>query len=857
MPLEAKTRLGPYEILSPLGAGGMGEVYRAKDTRLDRFVAIKVLPEHLAQSPDALARFEREAKAVAALNHPNILALHDIGTQDGTTYAVMELLEGESLRARLSQGPLPPRKATDLAIQMAQGLAAAHEKGVVHRDLKPENLWITTDGRLKILDFGLARVRSTTAPSSENPTQSVGEMPAATDPGTVLGTVGYMSPEQVRGLVADARSDIFSFGVVLYEMLSGSKAFARDTAAETMTAILKEDPPEFEASGRPLSPGLQRVVHHCLEKDPAHRFRDAHDLAFALENVLGSSGAGGTPALPAAPHRPNRWVLAFLLVGVAVLGALAGWLARRPQPEPTWTQLTFRRGEIYSARFTPDGQSVVYSATWDDKPSDLFLARLDGTATRSLGLPKAGIMAVDGRGDLLVLLKDEKISGMGTLAVVPLEGGTPRELLARVKSADFGPDGKEVAAIYQPVPGGPQRLDFPLGKTLFEMELPYMYAVRVSPRGDLLAISYYDADTDSQVLALVDRQGKRRALHSFSRAVEGDVLNTGPVWSSDGRELYFNSGERLRAVDLRGGMRTLGKDSGLYTVFDVSVQGRVLRERVFAQKTVVARRDGRDVDLSFSNWTDPVALSADGSQALINAYGSVGGDTGMVGIRRTDGSPPKFLGPGTGMDQSPDGKWVVIQPAGVTEHLDLVPTGLGASRELRHPGWVLQGAFFLPDRRHVLVAGRPSKGNIQYLRFPLEGGAAEVLPAKVSFESSFGSEDGRQLLVLDEQRRPVLRPLDGGADKVLAPPLAAGESLLGWDLRDRVLVRQAGQPSSVTVDLLDLKTGTRKPWQVVGPADPSLVSGIYEIGVSTDFKTLVYSYRRGITADLFVMDGIR
>ena len=238
MAVKQGDRLGPHEMLAPLGAGGMGEVWKAKDTRLDRLVAVKVLPEHLAQSPEALARFEREAKAVAALNHPNILGLHDIGQHEGLVYAVMELLEGESLRARLDQGPVPPRKARELAIQMAQGLAAAHEKGVVHRDLKPDNLWITKDGRLKILDFGLAKQFQAfgTSGQTETPTQ---DFRLETAEGTLLGTVGYMRPEQVRGEPADQRSDIFSFGVVLFEMLTGRKAFACDTASETLAAILR------------------------------------------------------------------------------------------------------------------------------------------------------------------------------------------------------------------------------------------------------------------------------------------------------------------------------------------------------------------------------------------------------------------------------------------------------------------------------------------------------------------------------------------------------------------------------------------------------------------------------------------
>ncbi len=326
MSLQPGARLGPYEILSPLGAGGMGEVWKAKDTRLDRFVAVKVLPEHLAKSPEALARFEREAKAVAALNHPNITGIFDIGNVEGLAFVAMELLEGESLRTRLESGPLTPKKATELAIQLAQGLAAAHDKGVVHRDLKPDNLWITKEGRLKILDFGLAKQLPGIGQGSDSylPTAAI-QADHRTEKGMILGTLGYMSPEQVRGASVDARSDIFSFGVVLFEMLTGKRAFARDTAADTMAAILKEDPPDLEHSSRPLPPGLQRVLQHCLEKSPNHRFQDAHDLAFALENALAPQSGAPVEATPVLPTSASRRRLGLGLAVLMLLGFSAAW----------------------------------------------------------------------------------------------------------------------------------------------------------------------------------------------------------------------------------------------------------------------------------------------------------------------------------------------------------------------------------------------------------------------------------------------------------------------------------------------------------------------------------------------------
>jgi TolB-like protein/Flp pilus assembly protein TadD len=331
MSLSAGTRLGPYEILSPLGAGGMGEIYRARDTKLKREVAVKVLPQALAQDADALARFEREALAVAALSHPNILAIHDFGTQEGTTYAVTELLEGETLRGKMDAGPVSPRQAVDWAQQIAKGLSAAHGKGVVHRDLKPENVFVTKDGHVKILDFGLAKRVEETAPDEQTsaPTGS-----GHTAPGTVMGTVGYMSPEQVKGLAVDHRSDIFSFGAILYELLSGRKAFKKDTNAETMAAIMRDEPPELSESGRSIPVTLDHIVKHCLEKDRDNRFQTAKDIAFALSEASGSSATvtSGVQAVAPAPRGKSRdWIIAAAVVVLAAAGLV---LWKRPKSGP-------------------------------------------------------------------------------------------------------------------------------------------------------------------------------------------------------------------------------------------------------------------------------------------------------------------------------------------------------------------------------------------------------------------------------------------------------------------------------------------------------------------------------------------
>src|SRR4051812_3080659 len=404
VPLTAGTILGSYEILAPLGAGGMGEVYRARDLRLKRQVAVKVLPERLAGDPQALARFEREARALAALSHPNLLALFDVGRSGDTAFAVLELLEGETLRSRLAAGALSQRKALEIALQIARGLAAAHARGIVHRDLKPENLFLTRDGHLKILDFGLARSAPVVDPTEQETagrepapeaasTLGLPESDGLTEPGIVLGTVAYMSPEQVRGRAADTRSDLFAFGAILYEMLAGRRAFRRNTPLETMTAVLRDEPPDLPAT---VPPALDRVVRHCLEKSPEARFHSASDLAFQLETELAErSSTGGRQPISRGPARRRAWVpalTALLLVGT-VGALLSHWLWHpAAAPLPTFRQLTFRRGTIHSARFAPDGTTIVYGAAWDGAPIRLFTTRTDSSESTALPLPDADVL---------------------------------------------------------------------------------------------------------------------------------------------------------------------------------------------------------------------------------------------------------------------------------------------------------------------------------------------------------------------------------------------------------------------------------------------------------------------------------
>jgi len=534
MPLSAGARLGPYQIVALLGAGGMGEVYRARDPRIGREVAIKVLAPSFSGDADRLRRFEQEARAAGTLNHPNVLAIYDVGTQDGAPYLVSELLEGQTLRSRLGSA-LAVRKAIDYALQVVHGLSAAHEKGIVHRDLKPENIFITKEGHVKILDFGLAKLSH---PEIMGAQQSELSTIDRTESGVVLGTVGYMSPEQVSGRRVDHRSDIFSFGAILYEMLSGRKAFRGERPVEKMNAILNEEPAPLSGTSKNISPALERIVVDCLGKKPEERFQSARDLALALEAIsMTSEPSSAAPGI----SRKRRWlpvVVSIILVAGIVSAFFTGKRVERaltkiqPASQPKFQRLTFRRGTIYSARFAPDGHIIVYSAAWEGKPPEIYSSVPESGEYRSLGLSNAGILSISRTGEMAILLHcryvGPDIGLIGTLARVSMSGGAPRELTENVISADWTPDGRNLAAVRQL--GGTYRLEFPIGKTLYETP-NIIRDVRVSPKGSWIA--FLEARENDNAVIAIDQTGKMQTLS------RGWALVWGLAWSH--REMRCSS----------------------------------------------------------------------------------------------------------------------------------------------------------------------------------------------------------------------------------------------------------------------------------------------------------------------------
>ncbi len=858
MSLSSGTRLGPYEILSPLGAGGMGEVYRAKDPRLGRDVAIKVLPASFSQDADRLKRFEQEARAAGVLNHPNITAVHDFGMSNGSPYIVTELLEGETLRSRLGAGAISPRKAVDYAIQIAKGLAAAHERGIVHRDLKPENIFLTKDGRVKILDFGLAKLKPEAGQDGKTDMKTVS---GGTEPGVVLGTMGYMSPEQVRGKAADRRSDIFSFGTILYEMLSGQRAFRGDTAADTITAILTKEPPDLSQTNKDIQPGLDRIVRHCLEKNPEERFESARDVAFDLEALSGVSGTAAT-AVPSTEIRRRRFwpvltgaVLATALI-VGILAYLVGKQAGE-RPPPSFHQLTFRRGEIMAAQFAPDGQTVVYSAAWDGKPVEVFVRRLESPESRPFGLSGTEVLAISRSGEMAVSLNRVSVGGFrrsGTLAQLSVAGGAaPRDILEDIEWADWAPDGKSLAVVR--TSRGRMLLEYPIGKVLHETS-GWIGHPRVSPNGDLVAFTDHPAlNDDGGSVVLVDRSGRKKAFSKPFGSTQG------VSWGPGGSEVWFTAAEvslrALYSMSLSGSVRLRSRIAGNLTLRDISREGRMLVTRDTFRQEILALPPGesKERDLTWLDYSLATFLSSDGRTVLFTEGGEGGGAGYSVYVRKTDGSPAVRIGEGFGQTLSPDGKWaVVILHAATDPQLAIYPTGAGEPKLLSKEGLTASIACWMPDGRRILfTASEPGRGLRLYVR-DVDGGKPRALTPEGYRGFRFVSPDGAFAVVTGPDRRTYLYPISGGEPTAI-PGVDANDQVdqFAADAHSVYVHRQGEIPSQVY--RVDLSTGRRELWRSLMPADAGGVSRIGPLPTPSG-ESYAYSYSRTLS-DLYIVDGLK
>jgi eukaryotic-like serine/threonine-protein kinase len=844
MGLNPGTKLGPYVIVGPLGAGGMGEVYQATDTRLERDVAIKVLPASLASDEDRLRRFEQEAKTVATLTHPNILGLHDIGTHEGAPFLVTELLEGETLRQKIEAGPIPTRRTVEYALGIAKGLAAAHDKGIVHRDLKPENVFITRDGRVKILDFGLAKlVRDEhsldTALTLTSP---------KTMPGMVLGTIGYMSPEQVRGEPSDERSDIFSFGAVLYEMLTGKRAFKRETTAETMTAILKEEPPELPETGWQGPIALQRILSRCLEKSAERRFQSASDLAFAIE-ALSGTGTAVSVATAAVQEsgKTKRWmVLGAGGLACAVVGAAIAWsLWPGPRPVATFRRVSFERATVIRGRFASDGKTVVYSGVLNGGVPDTYVVREDYPTSVPAGLHGAMVLAISKQDHMAVLVRPHfqgQYQWGGTLARVPVGGSEARELLDNVYDADWSPDGNELAVIDRK--NGKWRVQYPIGKVLLETD-NWISDIRVSPNGEHVAVFRHPphSNDDRGNVLLLDRDGKQKVISAGWEALEGIA------WTPSGKEVWYGAAESgdsycIRASSLKGEERTVYCGTTGTRPHDIAGTGRVLVSSEVQRVTMAAVEHGanEERDLTGQGTAIYPKLTPDGTEVVSTDASERGGSEYSVYAQKMDGSAAvRIGGGGYGSDVSDDGKWVlVVLPGEAKGKVQVVPVGAGEAQTLSWEGFQVSSANWFPDNQHILLFGNPvgqplglymtdRKGTTPKMLVKDAPGWADIMP------------DGENLLMVVDGTF-VQRSLKDGSEKKLRR-LEPGEVPVDWAKEPRHLYTQTVSATEVRIDKVDLDSEKRETWQVVKPKNQEgTMLNVLQVSITPDGRWMMISY---------------
>jgi Tol biopolymer transport system component len=726
MTLTPGSRLGPYEIVSQLGQGGMGIVFRARDTKLERDVAVKVLPKNLAEDPDALGRFEREAKAVAALSHPNILAIHDFGREEGTVYAAMELLEGETLRQRLQDGALPPRKAVEIALEVASGLAAAHEKGIVHRDLKPENVFLLGSGQVKVLDFGLARMDPVAPEGPDVPTMSL-----STEPGRVMGTVGYMAPEQVRGKAVDARADIFSFGAVLYEMLTGKRAFRGESPVETLNAILKEDPPSLFESTQNVSPALERIVRRCLEKRPEERFRTAHDLGIALDAISTASTRSLSAETIAAAEGPPapRWRLlerlGFLLAGAALAGG--GMLAwEKTHPGETNGAAVFRwasfSGRDSSPAVSPDGRTIAFTSDREGQ-SRIWLKQVtgEGEAALTAGPDDLARFSPDGT-QILFARPDDSSTSLYRAAVL---GGEARRVVDGATEGDWSPDGKRIAFL---------RLQSEGGQTV-----------------TVVAVVAADG-SDAREVAKVP--GGMRA----------------PRWSPDGREiavvpvpgaLLAGAHQGVVVVGVAdGAVRTVPAPDARRNISSAAWTARGEIVYLQAESVVSAagstamlvRQDARTGRVAAQTWSPSSALVLDvlGDGRVVFDTRSPRQNLREVTLAAGGAADRRYLSRGESTDRqpvySPDGQWVAFSSnRGGGMNLWLVSTVTGNLRRVTdsHVNW---DPAFTPDGRRLLWSSNRG-GNFEIWTADADGGGPrQVTQDGRNAENPTATPDGKWIV---------------------------------------------------------------------------------------------------------------
>jgi Tol biopolymer transport system component/predicted Ser/Thr protein kinase len=873
-----------YRVLEKLGGGGMGVVYKAEDTTLGRFVALKFLPDEASRDPQALERLRREARAASALNHPNICTIHEIGQHDGSFFIAMEYLKGETLKHTIQRGSVELDQTLALAIEVAEALDAAHNTGIIHRDIKPANIFVTERGHAKVLDFGLAKMKQAGKHSSGD-SQTVADAANLdlTSPGTAVGTVAYMSPEQLRGKELDGRTDLFSFGVVLYEMATGVLPFRGETSAVITEAILNKAPTAPVRINPEVPPKLEEIINKALDKDREMRCQTAAEMRADLKrlkraidsshtSVVAESAppaqqSAGRPARAAAKRAVGPAVLAACVVIALAAGLFAGKqiFSFVPPPPPMYRQLTFRRGSIRSARFAPDGQTILYSAAWQGNPTDVFTARPEAPESRSMGLNRTQLMSISANAEMAVLLDSKAIGAwvsMGTLARAPLSGGAPRQVLEQVQWADWSPDGSKFLVVRDL--GGMNRLEYPIGKSLYETG-GWIGHPRVSPKGDLIAFCDHPIQGDDKgSLAVVDMQGHKKVLSDQWFTIQG------LAWAPSGQEVWFTASKSgtdrtLYATTLEGKERIVARLPGALMLLDIAKDGRVLLVRATWRRELMGfdPGSGKQRELSWLDYTYPADLSQDGKTLLFDEEGGGGaldyskssGFTYAVYLRKTDGSPAVLLGEGGSVALSPDENWAIVQTQDTPSRLRLLPTGPGQPRDL--PGDINHvWARWFPDGKRILMAANEADKGVRLYVYDLNSGQSRAITQEGVNGTAFViSPDSEWVAGIGPDHRGYLYPVSGGEPKVIAG-LNPGEEPIVWGADGHSLyIYQPGELPA-RVDRLDLHTGQRTLWKELMPTDPAGVENIGPILMTPDAKTCVFGYHR-MLADLYLVEGLK
>jgi serine/threonine protein kinase len=852
-----------YRIEAKLGAGGMGVVYRALDTHLDRSVAVKVLPSTAVANADRRARFSQEAKSASALSNRHIVTIFDIdtGQVDGqpVDFIAMEYVAGKTLDRLIGRKGIRLNDALRYAIQIADGLAAAHAAGIVHRDLKPANIIVNEQGEVKILDFGLAKLTEMEEPDVFAVTQSVHiDAMLRTEAGTIIGTVAYMSPEQADAHAVDARSDIFSFGAVLYEMVTGKRAFSGDSKLSTLASVLHSEPVPLSQLGQGIPRDVERIIGRCLRKDPQRRWQSMADIKVALEDVLDELESGKLAlADGAALVQKPRWSLRALVWPAVILvaslaGVWAGWRFLRPV-QPTFERLTYRRGEIPSAKFSPDGQTVVFSAQWANEPTNIFSMRPGSREYRPLDLPEGRILSISSTGEMAILLGPTTNGTAGTLARVPLSGGAPREVLENVNDADWSPDGSTLAV--SRTVAGKNRIEYPIGTVRYENDGRPPELLRISPKGDLIAFFEHDNDVGDYTVTVLDMNGKKQPLSRGWQALGG------LTWSPKGDEIWFGGAKAggspaLRAVTLGGKERMVVETPASMLVDDITHDKKVLFTVVDSRLGISALAPGakQESDLSWFDASRVYDISADGKTILFAELSYGQPRNPAIYIRKTDGAQAVRLGDGHLPALSPDGKFVAcILNNGPKTELSLLPTGPGEARTFSTPGMHYERVEWLPGGDKLIFTGNePNRPMRTYLQ-DIRGGAPVPLTSE-GIPATHVSPDGKYLTGVVAGKLNFW-PIGGAAPKP-AVSVQPGESVVRWSAEGRYLfLRQNEGLTAIQVNRLDLATGREEPWKELKPADPVGVQ-IGQVVMTPDGNAYAYSFQRDICT-LYLADGLK